>query len=291
VVDDKAPQAEHRGGRRLVPGEIRNPSFPGSRRSYDRRAVDAYVERVNRVIAELEVSSSPQAAVRHALDRVAEQVGGILQRARETAEQIISSARQEAEENTARAKAEAAEFVVNASDEADRTRAEAKELIAKARVEADEILASSRTEAAKTVTRSREEAEENRQRAEKEIAALREEAEARMRELQADTAAVWDDRRELLDDIRVMTVRLQEVAAAAAARFPPQDIAEREDETPEREAEADADRSEVAAEDEEAQGAMAAFVADSGEEAEPADDEAQIAGAKSGRFSRSAKDA
>ena len=51
---------------RLVPTEIRNVSFPASVRGYDRAAVDAYVKRVNRAIAELEVGRSPHAAVRHA---------------------------------------------------------------------------------------------------------------------------------------------------------------------------------------------------------------------------------
>src|SRR5215217_4346088 len=99
-----------RGGVRDVrdplPREIRDPSFPPSVRGYDRRAVDTYVERVNRLIAELQVSGSPRAAVRHALERVGEQTSGILQRARETAEEITTSAREEAEEATARARAE-----------------------------------------------------------------------------------------------------------------------------------------------------------------------------------------
>ena len=51
----------------MIPKEIRNVSFPGSVRGYDREAVDDYVKSVNRVIAELEISSSPRAAVRHAL--------------------------------------------------------------------------------------------------------------------------------------------------------------------------------------------------------------------------------
>src|SRR5436190_720178 len=94
-----------------VPAEIRNVSFPVSVRGYDRKAVEAYIQRVNRVIAELEVSRSPQAAVRHAVDRVSEQTKGILQQARESAEQITTAAREEAEEILAGAKAEAAELV------------------------------------------------------------------------------------------------------------------------------------------------------------------------------------
>src|SRR5256885_562742 len=42
--------------------EIRGTSFPSAMRGYDRDAVDAYVERVNRLIAELETSRSPESA-------------------------------------------------------------------------------------------------------------------------------------------------------------------------------------------------------------------------------------
>jgi DivIVA domain-containing protein len=96
LVDDDSPQAGERESELLTPKEIRNVSFPGSVRGYDRSAVDAYVTRVNRVIAELQVRSSPRAAVRHALEQVGEQTSGILQRAREAAEEITASARQEA---------------------------------------------------------------------------------------------------------------------------------------------------------------------------------------------------
>ena len=221
-----------------VPADMRDVSFPLAMRGYSRRAVDAYVERVNHLIAELEVSRSPRAAVRHALDRVTEQVGGILERARETAEEITSSARKEAEESTARAKAEAAELVVNTSDEADRTRAEAEEILAKARAEAGEILARSRAEAEETLTQSRAEAAERVRQSEKELGVLRELAEARMRELHADTEAVWEERGELLDDIRGMAARLEEAARQAAARLPSLEPAERAEEgAPESEAE------------------------------------------------------
>src|SRR5215217_8665031 len=144
-----APSTPTGGGqvdvRDPVPDEIRDPSFPGAVRGYDRRAVDAYVERVNGLIAELQVSGSPPAAVRHALDRVGEQTSGILQHARQTAEEITTSAREEAEETTARAKAEAQDITTDAqgqaSDAISRARNEADELLAGARTEADDILA------------------------------------------------------------------------------------------------------------------------------------------------------
>ena len=142
-----------------VPTEIRDVSFPSEMRGYSRQAVDAYIKRVNHLIAELEVSRSPRAAVQHALDRLTEEVGGILQRARETAEEITSSARKEAAETKARAGAEAAELVVNASDEADRARAEAEKILAQARAEADKNLARSQAEAEEITSGVRREAE------------------------------------------------------------------------------------------------------------------------------------
>jgi DivIVA domain-containing protein len=208
--------------RHYVPADILNVSFPTSVRGYDRRAVDAYLKRVNDVIAELKVSASPRAAVTHALEQTEQQVSGLLLRARETGEEITASARQEAEENSARAKAELAELVVNVTAEADGIKAEAEQLIANAKTEAEDILVRSRLEAENTLAHSRAEAEEGRQQLQDELAALRERAETRMRELQADTEAVWKERRQLLDDIRGTASGLSDLADAAAAREPAQ---------------------------------------------------------------------
>src|SRR5207244_7387080 len=144
-----APEQEHRFSelRHYVPADILDVSFPVSVRGYDRRAVDAYIKRVNRVIAELKVSASPPAAVRHALEQAGQQVHGLLQSARETAEEITASARQEAEESVDRAKAPAADLVVNSSAEADRVHVESDMLIAHARTEADDTLLKAKTDA------------------------------------------------------------------------------------------------------------------------------------------------
>jgi len=214
-----------------VPAELLDVSFPVSVRGYERRAVDAYVERVNRVIAELKVRGSPPAAVRHALDQAGEKVQGLLGAAREAAEEITASARREAEESLARAKAEAAELVVNTSAETDGLRAEAEELLATARTEAEQrvaeargegeqVLAEASAEAQKTLARSQAEAEERLQRSEEELAALREQMETRMRVLQADTEQLVKERRELLAGIRATASGLLELSEAAATRFP-----------------------------------------------------------------------
>lgn len=194
-----------------VPAQIRNVDFPVSVRGYDRDSVDAYVRRVNQVIAELEISRSPEAAVRHALDRVGKQTIAVLQEARESADKLMAAAREEADEALARAKAEAANLVVNSSAEADQTRAEADRVIVAARAEAEQILANARAEADRL-----------QKQADAEIADRRAQAEARMRDLQVDTEGVWKERDRLLEETQAMAARLQEVAASAAERHKPQ---------------------------------------------------------------------
>jgi DivIVA domain-containing protein len=210
------PASPEEGGdsteRRSVPREIGDVSFPVSVRGYDRGAVDAYVSRVQNLVAELEVTRSPEAAVKQALEQVGEQTKGILERVGETAEQITVAARQKAQDSTARAKHEAADTV------------------AKAKAEAAASIASSKAEAEATVGQARREAAEHLQRAKDEVAALRAEAEARMRELQADTKTIQLERNQLLDDIREVATRVKEVASAADARFAPPEAAEQAEE-------------------------------------------------------------
>jgi cell division septum initiation protein DivIVA len=211
-----------------VPSAIRNISFPSAGRGYERRAVDSYVNQVNRLIAELEVGRSPQAAVRHALERVGEQTKSLLQQARETAEEITGTARQEAEEEIARARAEAEEITAQAraaEAEAEKVvagaRAEAEKIVARTKTEAGDLVARASAEAEEALGRSRAEAAERLMRLEEEIAASRELAEARVQELHAETEAVWKERQELLDEIHAMGTRLLEVTSGAAARVGP----------------------------------------------------------------------
>jgi DivIVA domain-containing protein len=233
-----APEAENEFGdlRQYVPGDLLDVSFPVAVRGYDRGSVDAYVRRVNRAIAELRVSASPTAAVRHAIDQAEGKVDGLLQSAREAAEQITTSAQEEAVENADRLKAEAVKFVVDTNAEADRLKAEADELTAKARADAEATLAKARAEASKIITearaeaqatlaRSRAEADESRRQLEKELAALQEEAETRLREIGDDTQAVSSERDQMLDGIRTMANDLADVAKASSARLQPSQLA------------------------------------------------------------------
>jgi len=202
------PELESNANRAHVPADIRNVTFPVAMRGYERNAVEAYVRRVNRVIAELEVSQSPQAAVRHAVERVSEQTKTILDEARESAEKITATAQAEADEIVAQAKAKAADLVVAASSEADRVKAESDELVARAREQADQIIAEAKANA-----------EQRKRESEQELAKLQAEAEARLHELEADTASVWDRRQELLGNIDGMADELHEAARKATGRF------------------------------------------------------------------------
>jgi DivIVA domain-containing protein len=191
-----------------VPADIRNVAFPAAVRGYDRDTVDAYVRRVNRVIAELEVTRSPQAAVRHAVERVGEQTKQILEEARESAEKIVTTAQAEADEIVGQAKAKAADLVVAASTDADRIRAESEELIASSQAQAQKLVADAEAQAA-----------EQKRQADQEIAELQAQAETRRSEVEADTGKVWERRRELLGDIDRMAAELHEAASEAAARL------------------------------------------------------------------------
>jgi hypothetical protein len=180
-----------------------------SGRGYDRRSVDAYVIRVNGLIAELEATRSPQSVVRRALEQAKDQTDAIIDQGREVAAEITGRAWKEAEAITARAKAEAADIVVNADAEADRARAAVDAHVARAADEAREVVAESQKEAA-----------ERLQRSQKQIAELWEEAETWLRKLRADNEALWGERCALLDDLREIAARIEDAAGSAAARLP-----------------------------------------------------------------------
>jgi hypothetical protein len=122
--------------------------FPIAFRGYDRLAVDAYVKKTSQLVAELQSTRSPEAAVRRALERVGEQISGILQRAHETAEQITTQSRREAEDRLVVARQEAAQIasageqrVKDLDAETDRIWAERLRIVEDARELASQLLA------------------------------------------------------------------------------------------------------------------------------------------------------
>jgi DivIVA domain-containing protein len=83
--------------------------FRPARRGYDRDQVDAYVVQLQREVRELQTrNQTPDAAVRSALERVGEEVAGVLKQAHATADDIVAAAKQEADEHRDRAARDAA---------------------------------------------------------------------------------------------------------------------------------------------------------------------------------------
>jgi cell division septum initiation protein DivIVA len=94
--------------------EVAEVQFPIVLRGYDRLAVDAYVKRTSQLVADLQATRSPEAAVRRGLERVGEEVSGILQRAHDAASQITAQSRSEAEDRLERARQEATRITADA---------------------------------------------------------------------------------------------------------------------------------------------------------------------------------
>lgn len=200
----------NRSERERIISQAREIRFPIGMRGYDRAHVDRYVEQVNRLIAELEISSSPESAVKHALNEVGEETRDLLQRAHQTADDIL-----------ARAQARADDMVAEAERDADRLRElaerdsrrmsdasahESKKLVETAQREVDDL----REEAARDATNMRESAEREaanmRESAAREAANVRESAEreaANMREsAERDTAEARAKAQRETDELR-----------------------------------------------------------------------------------------
>ncbi len=136
------------------PVAVVNADFPVGLRGYDRMAVDAYVQQTSQLVAELQATRSPEAAVRRALERVGEQISGILQRAHETAEQITAQSRGEADDRLEQARAEAREIAAAAEQrvkdldaDTDRIWVERHRIVDDARDLASQLLALAETAA------------------------------------------------------------------------------------------------------------------------------------------------
>jgi cell division initiation protein len=95
---------------------VADVEFPTALRGYDRLAVDAYVQKTAQLVAELQATRSPDGAIRRALERVGEEVSGILQRAHEAAAQITFQSRSDAEDRLEAARREAAQIVTAAEE-------------------------------------------------------------------------------------------------------------------------------------------------------------------------------
>jgi cell division septum initiation protein DivIVA len=214
--------------------QTRDTAFPVGLRGYDRAAVDRYVEHVNRLLAELEISSSPESAVRHALDEVSEETRDILQHAHDTAEEITARSRSRADDRLQQADQEAKELRATALREAQETRdaaqreaEETREAARRETAELREAAASEATELRDTATResqqvrgaAQRDAEELRARARADSEEMLEAAETRSRDLARSAEKIWRERRRLIDDMRGIGEQLVAIGDVEGKRF------------------------------------------------------------------------
>jgi vacuolar-type H+-ATPase subunit H len=136
--------------------DVADVDFPITLRGYDRLAVDAYVKRTSQLVAELQATRSPEAAVRRGLERVGEEVAGILQRAHEAAGQITVQSRSDAEDRLERARQEALRITADAERrleeldaETDRIWAERQRIVEDAQQLAQQLLTLAQSAAAR----------------------------------------------------------------------------------------------------------------------------------------------
>jgi DivIVA domain-containing protein len=238
--------AASRAERDRIISQAREIKFPVGLRGYDRAAVDRYVEQVNRLIAELEISSSPESAVRHALDEVGEETRDLLQRAHQTADDILARARARSDDTLQQAEREAERMRELGERDSHRTSDaaahESQKLLETAQREAADLreaAARDATEMRESASRDTKEAratakretEEARATAERETDDLRatarhqahemlEAAETRARELALNAETIWRERRRLLEDVQGIGQQLVAMGEAEAKRFP-----------------------------------------------------------------------
>ena len=232
--DSKAP--EDRPARRLSSSrvisaaerdrmlrEARDTDFPVGLRGYERAAVDRYVERVTRVITELEMSSSPESAVRHALEEVSEETRDILQRAHQTADEITARSRAKADDRLQQSEREAHELLDSAQREAGETREaaqrEAAELRETTMRELAELKESSAREVQQRGAAAQTDADEVRRSARQAADEMLQAAEARRRELARSAETIWRERRRLIDDVRAVGEQLVAIGESEGKRF------------------------------------------------------------------------
>jgi ElaB/YqjD/DUF883 family membrane-anchored ribosome-binding protein len=168
---------------------------------YNRKQVDEHVMRVNRILAELQITAAPESAIRHALAQVSEETKSLLESAQRTAEEISSRARSEADERLERA-------AKQAEEQQDAAEQEARRLLDAAADEAKQV----RETAAQEATEVRESAQ-------REAREAREAAEVRVRELAADAEAIAGERARLIEGLRELTRGLDAYLDAAERRY------------------------------------------------------------------------
>ncbi len=239
------PKANSAERSRKVDAVLEQVQFPQAVRGYDRVAVDRYVDDVRALVAELEASSSPDAAVQRAIEEISDETRDVLLRAQQSAQEITTRARDRAEALLERTERETSEARATTERETSEARAtterevsdlratarheveqlwntaqhEVSELRANAQREVEELRATAQREVEDLWATAQREASELRATARRETDELIAAAESRVRELNDSADRLLAERRRLLENMESVSSQLSSIASAEAGRF------------------------------------------------------------------------
>lgn len=199
-------------GRTFLP-EVTRVEFSASRRGYDRAEVDRYVEKVSRIVVELEAMRSPDAVIERALADVGEETSAILRRARKAAEEIIADAEAQARDRGEQVEAQTRELREDADRYGARIKADAEEVLNEARSEADQILAEAQAEESRLLDDATTEAMRTR-----------EDADRYRAQVSAHVQQLAQERHRLVEDLRRLADQFHRTADRALEQIPGQDL-------------------------------------------------------------------
>jgi DivIVA domain-containing protein len=188
-------------GRTFLP-ELTGVEFSGSRRGYDRAEVDQYVERVSRIVVELEAMRSPDAVIERALADVGEETSAILRRARQAGEEILADAEAHAAERSAAAEAQGRQLREEADRYSARVRAEAEAVLTEARAQAEQIVAQAATDAR----------------------SVRDDADRYQEQVSSHIEQLAQERHRLIEDLRKLADQFHRTADRALEQIPTHDV-------------------------------------------------------------------
>jgi DivIVA domain-containing protein len=195
------PEIRPARGRTFLP-EVTGVDFSASRRGYDRAEVDEYVERVSRIVVELEAMRSPDAVIERALTDVGEETSAILRRARKAAEEIIGDAEGQAQERTAAAEANARERREDADRYCAQVKAEGEQVLGDARARAEQITGQATAEAKQ----------------------VRDDADRYRDQVGSHIEQLARERHRLIEDLRKLADQFHRTADRALEQIPSQDV-------------------------------------------------------------------
>jgi DivIVA domain-containing protein len=118
---------------------MQNARFATARRGYDRDEVDRYVRKINTLLAELQITASPEYAIKAALESVQDERRAVIAEAQQEAEEITHRSRSQADDRIEEAKREAERLREAAAEEAGGTIAGAEARIRALQAHVDEM--------------------------------------------------------------------------------------------------------------------------------------------------------